>query len=92
MLTSRQALYQAAREWQERDAHPTYLWQLAKCLNVSKDTLRFSVLPKRGITVLYEQDDSSPKPPVPYISKADARKLMGLDAEFPPAAEVSDAK
>ncbi|BEL40426.1 hypothetical protein [Mycobacteroides abscessus] len=89
MITLRQALYSAAREWQEREDHPTYLWQLAKCVNMSKDTLRFDVLPKLGITVQYEQDDNSTKAPVAFISKADARKLMGFSDESLPV-KVSD--
>lgn len=92
MKTSLQALEAAAREWQEREDHPTYLWQLAKCVNLPKDTLRFDVLPKLGIKVQYEQHDNSAKAPVAFISKADARKLMGFSDEFLPVKASDDNK
>lgn len=75
MYTPEQSLKQAAADYQVRESEPTYLWQLAKSANMSRETLMHQ-LKERGFRVLYEDQGART---VAYITKADARKLMGLE-------------
>lgn len=75
MYTPEQSLKQAAADYQARESEPTYLWQLAKSANMSREELMHQ-LKERGFRVRYEDQGART---VAYVTKADTRKLMGLE-------------
>jgi len=75
MYTPAQSVELAVAEINAREAQPTYLWQLAKSTNIPRETLTH-MLKERGVKVLYEDQGARA---VAYITKADTRKLMGLE-------------
>lgn len=78
MMSFDQSLRLAAAEYESKEAALTPLWQLAKSANVHRSHL-LQVLKDRGYTIHYPEPDGPAKPPVPSITKADARNLMGLE-------------
>jgi hypothetical protein len=59
---------------QRTEDEPTPLWHLAKCASVSEKSL-YAHLYRREFTILFRDG-------LAYISKVDARKLMGIEGEL----------
>jgi hypothetical protein len=79
MYFSQQSLEIAAAEYEARESELTPVWHLAKSANVHRNHL-LQVLKDRGYKIHYPETNGPAKPPLPSISKADARKLLGIDA------------
>lgn len=80
MLTPRQILEHAAADFEAREDELTPIWRLARSANVHKNHL-LQVLKDRGFKIHYPEPDGPAKPPVPSITKADVRRLYGMDSE-----------
>ena len=77
MYTPQQSLELAAAEYAAKEAELTPIWQLARSANVHKNHL-LQILKDRGHTIHYPETDGPVKPPVPSITKAAVRELLGI--------------
>ncbi|AWT53851.1 hypothetical protein [Mycolicibacterium smegmatis] len=68
-----ETIQQSIDRTRERELEPTYTWQLARCTNIAEKSLIYS-LAQLGVEVRFDDHSRG------YITKADARKLMGLEA------------
>lgn len=68
-----ETIQQSIDRIREREHEPTFVWQLARCTNIGEKTLIYT-LGKLGVEVRFDGEVKA------WITKADARKLMGLEA------------
>lgn len=78
MYSIAQSLELAAAEYEEKESEPAYVWHLARSANLHRNYL-IDIVKERGYKIMWEPRRGGPD--VAYISKADARKLMGLDGD-----------